>query len=261
MPVVSGGGVSLRYDRAGSGPLVLLLHAWVTDRTVWARQVQALRDRATLVAVDLRGHGESSKPRTGYTLRAMADDLERLIAVLGARRLAVVGWSMGGVLAVELARRLGDRLAALGLVSTTAGIPLGDPAQGDRAAAVRSAMSADFRGFVRSFTASFFATGKASPLHPWLAGLAEKTPPHAAAACFETFLAADLADAVSAVRVPTAVLHGRHDALLPLAHAEAVAGRIPGARLAVFEQSGHAPLLEEPDAVSAALGELLARSS
>ena len=77
MPFLSHAGVSLRYDRAGSGPPVLLVHGWTANRTFWERQVVALRDRHTVVTVDVRGHGESSHPRTGYTIGAMASDLER----------------------------------------------------------------------------------------------------------------------------------------------------------------------------------------
>lgn len=260
MPVFTRDGVALQYDRVGNGPPVLLLHAWTTNRGFWARQVAALRDRWTTIAVDLRGHGASSRPRHGYTLDAMVHDLERLLASLGAPRVALVGWSMGGVLAAALADRLGARATALGLIATTAGALDGgsDPA---RAAAITTAMDADFRGFMRGFAASFFAAGAASPLYPWVAGEVERTAPHAARACFETFLAADLRARLPALRVPTVVVHGRHDVLVPVATAEAVTARIPGARLVVCERSGHAPLLEEPAVVGGALRALLDTTS
>ena len=121
MPFLSHAGVSLRYDRTGSGPAVLLVHGWTANRTFWERQVHALRDRFTVIAADLRGHGESSPPRTGYSIGTMAGDLEHLVRALAVSRLAVVGWSMGGLVAQELARRLGDRVTALGLVCTTPG--------------------------------------------------------------------------------------------------------------------------------------------
>jgi len=260
VPGVSHDDVTLHYDRVGSGPVVVLLHAWTANRGFWARQVEALRDRWTIVAVDLRGHGASSAPRDrGYTVRAMADDVELLLNALGAPRVALVGWSMGGILAIDLARRLGERVNALGLVATTPG----GPGSGDdqaRAAAVTAAMASDFRGFVRDFAATFFKAGREAPLYPWVASQLEQTPPHVAEECFAAFRAADVRADLPALRVPTAVVHGRHDALIPLAAARELAQRIPEARLTVLDGSGHAPLLEQPEAVSTALADLLVRT-
>src|SRR5438093_4940321 len=166
MPFLSHAGVSLRYDRAGGGPPVLLVHGWTANRTFWERQVVALRDRHTVVTVDVRGHGESSPPRTGYGIGAMAGDLEHLVRALGVPRIALVGRSMGGIIALELAQRLGERVSALGLVCTTAGgmsdakNPLADAT---RAAEMKKAIAADFRVFARDFAPQLF-TDPHSPL-------------------------------------------------------------------------------------------------
>jgi pimeloyl-ACP methyl ester esterase len=261
MPFLTHAGVSLRYDRTGSGPAVLLIHGWTGNRTFWERQVQALRDRHTVITVDLRGHGESSRPRTGYSIGALASDLEQLVRALGVPRIALVGWSMGGVVAQELARRLGDRVSALGLVCSTAGglADAGNPrAQPERAAGIRAGIETDFREFIRGFMADLFKEGAAAPLYPWVVSQAQKTPPHVAAACFDAMLAADLRANLPALRIPTAVFHGRHDALIPLADGEYLAAQISGARLLVFEHSGHAPHLEEPETFNTALRALLA---
>ena len=251
------GDVALHYDLIGRGPVVVLLHAWTAHRGFWSRQVAALHDRWTMVAVDLRGHGASSAPPdASYTVAGMADDVERLIAALDVPRVALVGWSMGGILAVELARRLGERANALALVGTTPGGGNDDASAG----AVTAAMAADFRGFIREFAATFFKEGRDAPLYPWVAGEVEKTPPHVARACFDAFRAADVRACLPAPQLPTLVLHGRHDALIPLATAEETARRIPDARLVVLEDSGHAPLLEQPESVNTALAELLERA-
>jgi pimeloyl-ACP methyl ester esterase len=262
MPFLSHDGVSLRYDRTGAGPAVLLIHGWLGNRTFWERQVQALRDRYTVLTVDLRGHGESSHPRTGYTLGAIVGDLEHLVRALALPRVAIVGWSMGGIVAQELALRLGDKASALGLVCTTAG-GLADAknprAQGERVAEMKKGVEEDFRGFVKSFAPSLFKEGADFPLLAWVVGQLQKTPPHVATACLDMVAAADLRTKQKKLKVPTAVLHGKHDALFALDEGKAMAKQIPGAELVVFDKSGHAPHLEEPDAFNAALAKLLAR--
>jgi pimeloyl-ACP methyl ester carboxylesterase len=261
MPFLTHTGVSLRYDRVGAGPAVLLVHAWTLNRTAWERQVLALRDRYTVITVDLRGHGESSHPRSGYTVGSMAGDLEHLVRALSVPRIALVGWSMGGLVVLELARRLGERVSALGLVSTTAG-GLTDPeneyaALKDEAAQFRAAIDADFRGFARQLAPRLFKLGAESPLLPWAITQMQKTPAHVAAACFDAMLAADLRPVLKTLHVPAMVFHGRHDTLTPLAAAEGLKKSIQGARLTVFDESGHAPPLEEPDAFNLALADFL----
>ncbi len=262
MPFLSHAGLSLRYDRVGSGPPVMLIHGWTCNRTFWERQVQALRDRHTVITPDLRGHGESSHPRSGYTLGGLATDLEQLVRALGVPRIALVGWSMGGLVAQDLARRLGDRASALVLVGTTPGA-LSEGATptvpAERAAEIRKAVSDDFRSYIRAFAGRCFKLGTESPLYAWAAGQMQKTPPHVAAACLELILSADLRTAAAELKVPTAVLHGRHDDLLPFSGGEWLAKHVKGATLTVFEQSGHAPFLEEPDAFNAALVDFLGR--
>ena len=261
MPFLSHAGVSLRYDRVGAGPAVLFVHGWTCNRTFWKPQVQAFRDRYTVITVDLRGHGESSRPRTGYTIGAVVGDLEHLVRALAVPGVALVGWSMGGVLAQELARRLGDRVTALGLVCTPAGgltHPKTRRAEAERTAEIESAIAAHFREFTRRFAVNLFKAGMTSPLYPWAVRQVRKTPPHVAAACFDAPPMAETRRHLRELRVPTAVMHGRHDTVVPLGNGEYLASHIPGARLMVFEESGHAPFLEEPEAFNAALRALLA---
>ncbi|HLY37370.1 MAG TPA: alpha/beta hydrolase [Candidatus Binatia bacterium] len=261
MPFLTHAGVSLRYDRVGAGPAVLLIHGWTFNRTVWERQVLALRDRHTVITVDLRGHGESSHPRTGYTISAMATDLEHLVRALNVPQVVLVGWSMGGIVALDLARRLGERVRGLALVCTTAGGLMA--ADNDLAVPekeveeMKAAMAADFRGFARQFATRLFKRGPESPFHAWAVDQTQKTPPQVALACMDAVFAIDFRPALKTLDVPTAVIHGRHDAVFPPAHGEALKKGIKGATLTILEDSGHTPFLEEPEAFNAALGSLL----
>lgn len=260
MPSASHDGVSLRYDRAGSGPAVLLIHGWTCNRTFWQHQVTALRDRFTVITVDLRGHGESSRAKKGYTIPAMAGDLEMLVRTLNVPHVALVGWSMGGMIAQELARRLGDRVSALVLVGTTPG-GLADPKAPDfdqaRLDGMRAAVRTDLKTSLRGLATQFFNAGTEAPLHSWAFHEIQKTPAAVVETCFESILAADLRPHLKDIKVPTLVLHGRHDALIPLAHGEQLKKGIPGAALTVFEHSAHAPFLEEPDAFNTTLTNFL----
>src|SRR3989442_4606433 len=109
-------------------------------------------------------------------------------------------------------------------------------------------MTADSRAFARDFAARL-SKDPLSPLLSWAVGQLQQTPPHVPEACFDAFLAADLRAGLKKLKFPTAILHGKHDALLPLAHGQDLAKKIPRAKLTVVAQSRHAPLLAEPEPV------------
>ena len=112
--------MELAFDDAGAGPCVVLIHGHPFDRSLWQPQAEVLATEFRVVVPDLRGFGAS--PVTPYlvTLREYAEDVEELLARLGIERAAVVGLSMGGLVAMDLATTHPERWWALGLVTTTA---------------------------------------------------------------------------------------------------------------------------------------------
>src|SRR5258708_17166734 len=110
-------GVQLHYVAAGSGPLVLLLHGFPEFWYSWRYQLPALATRFRVVAPDLRGYNLSDKPRSGYDVTTLTDDISGLVTALGARRAHVVGHDWGGALACALALRNPDRLGRLAILS------------------------------------------------------------------------------------------------------------------------------------------------
>jgi 3-oxoadipate enol-lactonase len=110
----------LAFDAAGAGPCVVLVHGHPFDRSLWQPQVSALAGRFRVVAPDLRGFGESPETAGVVTISDHADDVEKLLGRLGVDQAAVVGLSMGGLVAMELVTRNPKRWWALGLVATTA---------------------------------------------------------------------------------------------------------------------------------------------
>lgn len=112
--------MELAYDDVGGGPCVVLIHGHPFDRSLWQPQVEALAGDFRVVAPDLRGFGESAGTPHLVSMREYGEDIEELLDRLGVGQAAIVGLSMGGLVAMELATAHPERCWALGLVTTTA---------------------------------------------------------------------------------------------------------------------------------------------
>jgi pimeloyl-ACP methyl ester carboxylesterase len=114
MPYVERDGVKLHYERRGAGaPELLFVPGWCCDRTVFAPQLEHFAASCTVTAVDPRGCGLSDVPEDGYGIPSLADDLAAVCRELGIERPVVIGHSLGGMVAVELAARLPSLVGAL----------------------------------------------------------------------------------------------------------------------------------------------------
>ena len=106
------------YVRAGSGPVVLLLHGLGCDHTTWDSVIESLSRRYTVIAPDLLGHGESDKPRADYSVGGYANGMRDLLTVLGIDKVTVIGHSFGGGVAMQFAYQFPERTERLMLVSS-----------------------------------------------------------------------------------------------------------------------------------------------
>src|SRR4051794_12426347 len=111
-------GHAVRFHRAGSGPLVVLLHGIASTSDTWAPVAPALAERHTVIAPDLLGHGGSAKPRGDYSLGAYASGVRDLVAALGHDRATVVGHSLGGGIAMQFAYQYPERVERLVLIAS-----------------------------------------------------------------------------------------------------------------------------------------------
>src|SRR3954467_10091120 len=111
-------GHSVSYQRAGWGPLLVLVHGIAGSSDTWDEVIQTLAEHYTVVAPDLLGHGESAKPRSDYSLGAYASGVRDLMITLGHERATIVGHSLGGGVAMQLSYQFPGRCERLVLVGS-----------------------------------------------------------------------------------------------------------------------------------------------
>ncbi len=254
------GGIALAVSVAGAGgvPLVLI-HGFPFDRTLWRAQLAGLHGH-TIIAPDLCGFGHSGLGTGAGGISAYADDIAALLDRLDVPAAVLCGHSMGGYVALDFATRYRDRLRGLVLLDTRAEA---DSATGK---AARNEMIALAR--------SLGAAAVAHQLAPRL--FAAETPSATRAALFERMERAPVPAIVAALEamrdrpdrtgvlddlggLPVLVGVGAEDRLTPAEVSAALAKRIPGAELMVFDRAGHVPQVEQPDRVTEVLQRFLDR--
>jgi pimeloyl-ACP methyl ester carboxylesterase len=242
-------GLRIGYERAGAGPVILLLHGYVADGpTTWRPQIEDLSDDFTLVAWDAPGAGSSTDPPEDLGMAGYADCLAGFVTLVISRSVHVVGLSFGGALALELCRRHPELVSRLVLVSAYAGWRGSLGAREAERRLSQADVLADARPdeVVEILLPTMFAA-RTSPetVAAFGASLRELHPRGFRAMARAS--AEDLRDALPAVRVPTLLIHGDRDVRAPRAVAEELHRSIRGSRLVVVEGAGHLCNLEAPE--------------
>ena len=256
----------------GEGPPIVLVHGVTLSDAVWVRQFTALADRHRVIAIDQRGHGLSVAGDDGYTFDRLAQDLLDVLEGLAVGHAVLVGHSMGGMVSLTAALadpgRLAKHVAGLVLMGTTAGpttgLPLWPVVTGPMAALTgRSLALAERRGWglfpgedLASWTTRVAFGTKPTPLDQELTrSLTLAMSPSAMADLLVSLVGFDVRARLGEIMLPTRIVVGSRDLLLPPFHSRRIAAAIPHAVLQVLPGCGHMVMLERPDELNALLHE------
>lgn len=252
--------IAVRAVGDPQGPPIVFVHGWASSSWAWDGQLSDLElaARHRLIAVDLRGHGSSDVPASGYDRAATwADDLAAVLAHAG-RPAVLVGSSYGGLVITDYLRERGTTGVA-GLVLAGALTELGPDHPGGAVGRawdgiMRPVLSEDPAEAVPALTT--LATRMTAAPRPGQEtqrriGVMLSVPPKVRKALFRRDV--DSADVLAAVDVPTLVVHGEVDEVVAPSGAEYSAGKIPGAVLRWFSSVGHLPFTERREEFNAAL--------
>jgi pimeloyl-ACP methyl ester carboxylesterase len=253
----------ITYRTAGEGPVLLLIHGMAGSASTWRQVMPGLSSRFTVVAPDLLGHGRSDKPLGDYSLGAFASSLRDLLVALGHERATVVGQSLGGGVAMQFSYQYPERCERLVLVGSGGlgrevnpllrwlSLPGSD-------AVLRLACAAPIRGAIERVGGLAERIGfQPAPVVAELWRSYSSLADDATRRAFLRTLRAVVdprGQAVSAANrlhlateMPTLIVWGDADPIIPVEHAHAAHASIPGSRLEIFEGVGHYPHCEAPE--------------
>ena len=233
-------GAHIHYATYGKGTPVLLLHGGLGSGEQFGFQVPALADSYQLVLIDTRGHGRSTLTKTKLTYHLMAEDVIAVMDKLELPHAAIVGWSDGGEIGLDLAIHHADRVARLFVIGANYDVH-GSKNRGDHT-----------ETFARYGAKCRKDYGKlsAKDQRKWDELVDAMTPVWHATTVFTK-------DQLRAITVPTVVADGDHDEIIELAQVKEMATLIPKGRLVVFENASHFAMWQDPTSVNHALVEFL----
>jgi pimeloyl-ACP methyl ester carboxylesterase len=228
-------GIRIHYAIYGKGTPVIFLHGGLANSDYWGKQVPAISAHHTVILMDSRGHGRSTRDRRPYGYDLMADDVVALMDYLKIAKADIVGWSDGGILGIDLAMRHKERVGkvfAFAANTVTAGLKGGvgkNPtfaayiARASKEYAERSSTPGEYGAFVKQIS------------RMW----AEQ--PNWSAAQLKT------------IDTPVLVVDGDHDEAIRLDHTETIAATIPHAGLLILPNTSHFAFLQDPQGFNFAI--------
>lgn len=228
-------GIKIYYTRTGHGSPVVLLHGGLANSDYWGNQVKALSAKHTVISLDSRGHGRSSRDEKPFGYDLMADDVVAVLDSLKIPRADIVGWSDGAIIGIDLALRHPDRIGkvfAFAANTQTAGVKEGVEKNPTFAAYIERAgkeyaklspTPKEYDAFVEQIS------------HMW--------------ASQPNWTDAQLAS----IKTPILIADGDHDEAIKREHTEYMAATIPGAGLLILPNTSHFAFLQDPALFNAAL--------
>lgn len=242
--------VELHYEISGDGPPLCLITGLGFGAWSWYRQIPALAEHFTVIAVDNRGIGASIAPPGPFTIADLADDTAALMRSLALGPMHVLGLSLGGFIAQELVLRHPDLVAGLVLACTNAGLGHYVPATPEVVTRLMTEAAAGWSNeILREGAHLRFSDEALAARAPFIAELAERRRGKLAARdLWDRQVAAAMSFSAGTrlgeVRAPTLVIHGSDDPIVPARNGEMLAQLIPGARLALVPEGRHLFFIE-----------------
>lgn len=249
MPAIESNGIMVNYRWQGKedGPVLVLVNGLLTDLSSWAGHLDAYTDTFRVLTYDCRGQGGSDKPVEGpYLPEQHTADLKGLLDGLGLEKVALLGVSNGGLIAMRFAARYPERVTALVLANTygRADVALQVKLQSWLSAMEAGGSAVRFDVSLAWIWGASFLNRSYEALKPWREK-GSAIPAHAANNLIEGGKHHDLLEQLPNITCPTLLMVGDEDVLTPLSYSHEMQRRIPGSRIVMLREAGHCMFLEQ----------------
>lgn len=253
---------SMSYTDAGQGTPLVFVHGYPLNRQMWQPQIEGLSGHARILAPDLRGHGDSQIVPGGYSMDLFAADLDSFLEALNIQeKIVLCGLSMGGYVAFAFFRKHAHRLRGLVLTATRAA-PDSPQARLGRDQSIRTAVEQGVEPIFESMAPKMLSekTVSGQPLMLETAkSIMRRTPLETVINDLEALKARpDSIPTLAQINIPTLIVHGADDQIVPLQEAKEMNDRIAHSRLIVVPAAGHLLNLEQPEIFNRSVQEFLA---
>jgi 3-oxoadipate enol-lactonase len=257
MPLINLGDITLNVVERGSGPVLLLVHGFPLDHQMWRHQLDGFASEYRVIAPDLRGFGQSIVTPGVVTMQRFANDLAALLNELEVREpITLCGLSMGGYIAWQFAKLHRQRLGKLVLCDTRAAADTAEAAKA-RLDNAQKVLAEGPQAIVDGMVARLFAQQTITEQPDLVKAQREimlGTKPEAIAAALRGLAEReDFSGRLAEFDVPTLVICGEHDAIIPPEEMQSIATGLPKGTFALIAEAGHMAPLEQPAAVNQAL--------
>ena len=243
--------LSVSYSDFGpvEAPVVILIHGFPLNKSMWNLQIEALRDDYRVIAYDVRGHGDSDAGNEDFSIDLFANDLISFMDSLNIRKAVVCGLSMGGYIALNAAGNYQERFDAL-ILSDTQYMADTPEVRENRLAAIENIRKNGLEDYAHESIKKLFAPASHLSKDTEIASVKEMIVNSSKQSIYQTLHALAIRKETSAIlshiKIPVLILVGKDDIITPVEMAESMHKKINGSQLNIIEHAGHLSNMENP---------------
>lgn len=239
----------LCYQDMGAGYPIVLVHGMGSDHTIWGGFIPLLNKNYRVISMDLRGHGESSKPPGPYSMELFSEDINQLLHSLNIDQAHFIGHSMGGAVLLSLALKNPEKIHSLTLISTFAYVDYQLQLTLTRILKILhdEGFNAFFETCLNLANSPEFIDENRDFFNSIRDMKAHKISMHALKDTIDACLKVNFIDSLNLIKIPTLVIAGEKDVFIPIHHSRKIKNMITNSKLQIIDNAVHNMLVEQPD--------------